>query len=120
MKFLTGELYILMSARKASLITFLQKMCCHTCQRQRTSVHLCPKPQSTELQHIWQLRSVNVTCMNMLSNEKAQVLRAKQKIVPVFPLRILCKDLLISSQTTHNLIKPSNIKLTDHIKKIGI
>jgi len=56
--------------------------------------------------------------MNMSSSEKAdQELRAKQKIVPVLPLRILHKDLLISSQTTHNLIKPSHIKFTDHMNK---
>lgn len=61
--------------------------------------------------------SVNVTCMDIPSEKKVQEVRATQKIVPVYPLRILCKDLLISSQTIHNLFKPSNIKFTGHRNK---
>lgn len=95
------------------IIAFLQKTLCYICQRQKIFVHPCPKPQSAELQHIWQLLSVNVTCMSS-SERKAQELRAKQKIVPVFPLRILCKE-NFSSQSIHNLIKPNNIKLTNHM-----
>lgn len=97
------------------ITTFLQKTLCCICQRQKIFVHPCPKPQSAELQHIWQLLSLNVTCMSS-SERKAQKLRAKQEIVPVFPLRILCKD-NFSSQTTHNLIKPNNIKFTNHKSK---
>lgn len=54
--------------------------------------------------------------LHVIKWEESPRLRAKQKVVPVFPLRILCKQ-NFSSQTTHNLIKPSNIKFTNHMSK---